>query len=216
MAASFNRLGFIFLRHSRRIPCRRKQCIGLPPQRLLNSSPNYRARTRDDDDDDADSRKVAPEPYSFNYDSLDPETRHHYDLLSPEEKTKFQSEEKAAYEHLTSGPLESELQGLVSQAVYDIQQDIPQREPRPRITPGLMAMGEVDEQGTGEDDEFDGDDISSIAHGELEQHREIREYARIAAWEMPMLSSMLPFSNDVIPATPAICKETLTLGIAFM
>lgn len=50
-------------------------------------------------------------------------------------------------------------------------------------------MGEIDEQGSGEDDEFDGDDITSIAHGELEQHREIRDYARIAAWEMPMLSS---------------------------
>ncbi|KAL8720519.1 MAG: hypothetical protein Q9225_002641 [Loekoesia sp. 1 TL-2023] len=190
MATPLNRLGFIFSRNSRRIPFRRKQWTDLSHRRPLHSSPNYRARTRDDDDDDADSLKAPPEPYSFNYDSLDPETRHHYDLLSPEEKTRFQSEEKAAYEHMTSGALESELQGLVSQAVYDIQQDIPQREPRPKITPGLMAMGEVDEQGTGEDDEFDGDDISSIAHGELEQHREIREYARIAAWEMPMLSKL--------------------------
>ncbi|CAG8978164.1 hypothetical protein HYALB_00012026 [Hymenoscyphus albidus] len=38
-----------------------------------------------------------------------------------------------------------------------------------------------------EDDE---DDISSIAHGELEQHREFRHYARLAAWEMPMLSKL--------------------------
>jgi hypothetical protein len=32
------------------------------------------------------------------------------------------------------------------------------------------------------------EDISSIAHGELEQHREIRHYARIAAYEMPSLA----------------------------
>ena len=66
-----------------------------------------------------------------------------------------------------------------------------------RIRPGLMAMGEDDEQGTGEDEEFKGDDISSLAHGELEQHREIREMARIAAWEMPLLSSTLFLSSSL-------------------
>lgn len=35
----------------------------------------------------------------------------------------------------------------------------------------------------------DHDDISSLGHGELEQHREMRHYARLAAWEMPLLSS---------------------------
>jgi hypothetical protein len=55
-----------------------------------------------------------------------------------------------------------------------------------------MSMGEEDEEGTGPDDEFKEDDISSLAHAELEQHREMREYARLAAWEMPLLSSKLP------------------------
>ncbi|KAL8862590.1 MAG: hypothetical protein Q9178_001088 [Gyalolechia marmorata] len=87
--------------------------------------------------------------------------------------------------------MESELQGMVSQAVYDISREAPREKVIvPRITPGLMAMGEVDEQDSGEDEDFEGDDITSIAHGELEQHREIREYARIAAWEMPMLSKL--------------------------
>lgn len=39
------------------------------------------------------------------------------------------------------------------------------------------------------EDEFDEDDIMSMAHGKLEEYREHREYARIAAWEMPLLSS---------------------------
>lgn len=50
----------------------------------------------------------------------------------------------------------------------------------------------------GEEDEFEEDDISSLGHGELEQHREMRDYARIAAWEMPLLSSML---------FPALCTS---------
>ncbi|KAI8963775.1 mitochondrial ribosomal protein [Daldinia sp. FL1419] len=40
------------------------------------------------------------------------------------------------------------------------------------------------------EDEFDEDDIMSIAHGKLEEYREYREYARIAAWEMPLLSKL--------------------------
>ncbi|KAL8915585.1 MAG: hypothetical protein Q9171_000150 [Xanthocarpia ochracea] len=163
--------------------------MGLSNRRPFQSTPNYYAPS--DVDGRSGSRDTKKEPYSFNYDQLVPEERHHYDLLSPEEKKRFQDEEKAAYEHLTSPEMESELQGMVSQAVYDISRDTPREKViAPRITPGLMAMGEVDEQDSGEDEDFEGDDITSIAHGELEQHREIREYARTAAWEMPMLSKL--------------------------
>ncbi|KAL7622924.1 37S ribosomal protein S24, mitochondrial [Parahypoxylon ruwenzoriense] len=41
-----------------------------------------------------------------------------------------------------------------------------------------------------EEDEFDEDDIISLAHGKLEEFREYREYARVAAWEMPLLSKL--------------------------
>ena len=53
-------------------------------------------------------------------------------------------------------------------------------------------MGQEDPAVTGEDDEFEGDDVTSLARGDLEQHRELRDYARIAAWDygiMPLLSS---------------------------
>ncbi|KAL8684007.1 MAG: hypothetical protein Q9186_000037 [Xanthomendoza sp. 1 TL-2023] len=154
--------------------------MGLSDRRHFHSNPAHRAPSN-----------IPQEPYSFNYDQLVPEERHHYDLLSPEDKKRFQDEEKAAYEHLTSSAMESELQGMVNQAVYDISQETPRERYVPqKITPGLMAMGEIDEQDSGEDEDFDGDDITSTAHGELEQHREIREYARIAAWEMPMLSKL--------------------------
>lgn len=47
------------------------------------------------------------------------------------------------------------------------------------------------------EDEFDEDDILSMAHGKLEEHREAREYARVAVWEMPLLSSASMVSNLV-------------------
>lgn len=200
MATAFSRLGFATLRHSCRIQCRRKQWRGLSERRPFHSSPPaYRARS--DEDDDSGQKNVPKEPYSFDYDQLDPEERHHYDLLSPQEKKQFQDEERAAYEHLTSPHMESKLQGMVNQAVYDISQETPREQfVIPKITPGLMAMGEDDEQDSGEDEDFEGDDITSIAHGELEQQRELREYARIAAWEMPMLSSTFFFR-------PAFCMD---------
>jgi small subunit ribosomal protein S35 len=40
-----------------------------------------------------------------------------------------------------------------------------------------------------EDEDFSEEDIMGMAHGKLEEHREYREYARIAAWQMPLLSS---------------------------
>lgn len=39
------------------------------------------------------------------------------------------------------------------------------------------------------------DGMTTMAYDELEQHRELREYARIAAWEMPLLSSMFQLSS---------------------
>jgi small subunit ribosomal protein S35 len=55
--------------------------------------------------------------------------------------------------------------------------------------PGLLNMGATPADEPEEDPEFQEDDISSLAHGELEQHREFRHYARLAAWEMPLLTS---------------------------
>ncbi|KAI1332636.1 hypothetical protein F5Y16DRAFT_356092 [Xylariaceae sp. FL0255] len=53
------------------------------------------------------------------------------------------------------------------------------------------------------DDEFDEDDIMGMAHGKLQEHREYREYARIAAWQMPLLSKL------AVPFQPPTAKEPL-------
>jgi len=49
----------------------------------------------------------------------------------------------------------------------------------------------------GEDD-FEEDDMMALGHAKLEEHREFREYARLAVWEMPLLSSK-PAGAVVIP-----------------
>jgi small subunit ribosomal protein S35 len=53
--------------------------------------------------------------------------------------------------------------------------------------PGFWAEGE---ESMGPDEDYHGDDLTSLGHGELEQHREMREYARLIAWELPLLSRM--------------------------
>lgn len=45
------------------------------------------------------------------------------------------------------------------------------------------------ETNTEEHDDFDEDDITSMAHGKLEEVREMRHYTRLAVWEMPLLAS---------------------------
>ncbi|KAE9377957.1 hypothetical protein N431DRAFT_479089 [Stipitochalara longipes BDJ] len=61
---------------------------------------------------------------------------------------------------------------------------------RKRLKDTFMNMGDPEpweEEGMLDDDQ---DDMPSLAHGELEQHREMRHYARLAAWEMPLLSQL--------------------------
>ena len=62
-------------------------------------------------------------------------------------------------------------------------------EREPRWPEGFFALDEERED-PGEDPEFENDDITSTAHGELEEHREMREFARVMAWDMPLLYSM--------------------------
>lgn len=63
-------------------------------------------------------------------------------------------------------------------------------EKRKKLKQTFMNMGEAEPW---EDDGMlpdDDDDITSMGHGELEQHREMRHYARLAAWEMPLLYNL--------------------------
>ncbi len=179
MTTPVNRLTCFALRYSSRLHSRRKRFTPVVTFRNLHTTYNC--------------LKEAPKDYVFDVSSLSPTERNTYDYLSPEEKLEYEEDRRKLHEHMNSPAVVAELTAEASTAAFEVSQEIdPEDFKFPKVKVGLMAMGEDDPEGTGEDDDFGGDDITSLAHGELEQHREMREYARIAAWEMPLLSSMRP------------------------
>lgn len=70
--------------------------------------------------------------------------------------------------------------------------------PREKAKNTFLNLGEEEPFEFEDDPEDDHDDLSTLAHGELEHHREMRHYARLAAWEMPLLASMLRWSTVCI------------------
>ncbi|KAF1967085.1 hypothetical protein BU23DRAFT_559638 [Bimuria novae-zelandiae CBS 107.79] len=68
------------------------------------------------------------------------------------------------------------------------------------------------EESLGKDEDYYGDDLTSLGHGELEQHRELREYARLIAWELPLLHQLArPFELPTA-ATPFRFRYTSYLS----
>ncbi|KAK4539138.1 hypothetical protein LTR36_001450 [Oleoguttula mirabilis] len=63
------------------------------------------------------------------------------------------------------------------------------------------------------DPTYEEDDISSLAHSELDQHRELRDMVRIAAWEMPLLSTLhTPFARPDPATLPLRWRYTTYMG----
>jgi hypothetical protein len=63
---------------------------------------------------------------------------------------------------------------------------------------GFWALDEEDDEFTQVEDgeeEWDESAITSVAHSELDLHREIREYTRVIAWDMPLLQSKRTHSS---------------------
>jgi small subunit ribosomal protein S35 len=69
---------------------------------------------------------------------------------------------------------------LVDDADFAIEED-----DKRKVAAGFWAEGE---ESLGPDEDYFGDDLTSLGHGELKKHRELREYARLIAWELPLLS----------------------------
>lgn len=62
----------------------------------------------------------------------------------------------------------------------------------------------------GEDD-FEEDDMMAMGHAKLEEHREFREYARVAVWEMPLLSSKPAgaCSSSLLPRRSGLTRASI-------
>jgi small subunit ribosomal protein S35 len=68
---------------------------------------------------------------------------------------------------------------------------------RRKVAAGFWAEGE---ESMGPDEDYYGDDLTSHGHGELKQHRMLREYNRLVAWEMPLLGRTS--STPPLPSPP--------------
>jgi small subunit ribosomal protein S35 len=128
----------------------------------------------------------------YSPDLLTKEERSMYDMLSPEERAAFDAENQRIVANFNDlekrAAAFAEIQKSVDQ--IDKQEDIRFEDVRSKIK-GFWAEDDGDEMAQVEDgdEEIQDDEITSMAHAEMELHREMREYARIAAWDMPMLSS---------------------------
>lgn len=90
-------------------------------------------------------------------------------------------------EAIRHGELAGPTASIVNRHMTDAQRRRrPLTVPQKRQKLGLLNMNEKDSI---EDPEFEEDDVTALAHGDLEQHREYRKYARLMAWEMPLLTS---------------------------
>lgn len=124
------------------------------------------------------------------YNRLDRDDQASYTSLTPDERQKMENVDSALRDHFakdsrTHREMEDNIAAELEALDFEFPAGPVEREPKNN---GFFQMGEKEDIGPDEDD-FQGDDISSLGHGELEQTREIREYARLAGWEMPLLAS---------------------------
>lgn len=144
----------------------------------------------EDDDDEIDMDRFA-EQESSGRDIIDgpPITSH---FLGEEPVTGNEIRSR----HLAVGVDESDLDIDGEQEDDDDEPDDPRED---KIKGGFFAL-EEERDDPGEDPEFENDDITSLAHGELEQHRELRAFYRAITWDMPLLHSTYTTSSP-----PFVC-----------
>lgn len=151
----------------------------------------------DDPPTPARPRELRPEEMSpmleFSVDQLSKHERSLYDMMSPEDREAFNEQNRALVEEFNDPKRRAETFAQVEKIMTQIEREAPLQFEDPSRKPrGFWS----DEEGEDEfalvedaDDDFNDNEMTSMAHAELELHREIREYARIAAWDMPSLSS---------------------------
>ncbi|MCJ1371176.1 37S ribosomal protein S24, mitochondrial [Loxospora ochrophaea] len=239
MAASITRASFICLRCKARAfprPNPPRPSKLFPSPRPFHHTSIYREkRTNPPEDEDEDGRPPSSLPKDDTNipfpDTLHPEDRIIYDSLSPTERSEFEREARTIDAEMNSPESTAMVDREIASAADKAEAEFDRLERSSgghssssidgedsdsgdfqRYPQGLMALGEDDPIDTGEDEDFQGDDISSLAHGELEQHRELRSYARIAAWEMPLLSKLAkPFTPPGLDA-PLRFRHTTYMG----
>jgi small subunit ribosomal protein S35 len=171
VARSLTRTALSFARQSssRQKPRCPRCLIPVQPRRPFSVTP---LRFRELDEQDAE------EPATSEFDSDEPS-----DLQTSAFDFKAWDDEELLDEE-TRREIDADVEKIDTQIPIDFMENTRQK-------PGFWAEGEEDEMAEVEDEDQKDDAITSMAHTQLEEHRELREYARIVAWDMPSLSSML-------------------------
>jgi len=161
------------------------------------------AATTDAALEDADSgpefneREMQKPVQPYTVADLDPNERAHYETLSKQDQTQYMAVQNHVKAVMESDEIQnmSEDQARVAAREIDrsgINPNFLEERNLQALRDGYWQEDEDDEFGVvpDDDDEFSEDLITSVAESELEVHREIREYTRIAAWELPGLLRM--------------------------
>ena len=130
----------------------------------------------------------------YSPDLLSKEERNMYDMMAPEDRKQFDAENRRMVEDYNDPQKRAAVFAEMDQLANQVEREQPMRFPDdPVKRRGFWAEDETDEFALVEDgDEVFGDDeMTSMAHAEVEMHREVRDYMRIAAWDMPHLSSKI-------------------------
>ncbi|RAL01170.1 mitochondrial 37S ribosomal protein mS35 [Aspergillus ibericus CBS 121593] len=134
----------------------------------------------------------------YSPDLLSAEDRARYDALTPGQRHRFDEVNRRIVADYNDPVKRAAMFSELDQQAQDIDREAPVRFVDQRMrSPGLWAEDEPDEFSHVEDgdDDFNDDEMTTVAHAQLEEHREIREYTRIAAWDMPLLSELAqPFT----------------------
>jgi small subunit ribosomal protein S35 len=202
MASFVRHFSRSLLQVSRRTPAKRKcdsqwHCTESRCRTFSSTSPWL---ADDDEDRKAPAITIASSKKKsnpFTPADFTPEERANFEQLSKEQQAAELTRINVVQDALDNGELGDEMDAEVAEMAREIDREVePLRfvDYRARGQEvGFWADDEDDEFGQVEDDDddFNEEDITSVAHSELEVHREMREYARIVAWDMPLLKSKL-------------------------
>jgi hypothetical protein len=146
----------------------------------------------------SEEKKASPlKTYHFTLEDLEDNARAEFDRVPPEEQQKWRESLKALSELDHTAPFAEELDAMapeIAQKAKEIDRAQPLSFPNHRPAKnsvGFWADSEPDDLGNvfDDDDDFQADDMTTPAHGELDHHRDMRAYQRRIAWDMPFLTS---------------------------
>lgn len=152
-------------------------------QEPISSDPDF-------NDEDLQSPQV---PYTV--DDLDPEERADYETMSKKDQARYLAVQNHIKAVMESGEMADITEDMAKRVAFQVDREgtnpnfLEERDLQ-KMKDDYWQEDEDDEFGQvpDADDEVDDSYITSIAESELEVHREVREYQRIAAWDLPLLS----------------------------